>query len=194
MNGLFPQLMLDLETLSSEPNAPIIQIGAVPFAFATGEIGPRLKINVRPDFAKTPPSLSTVCWWLKQGEAARLSVAMCEDGKPPVDACHDFRVFAETHCAPKFELWAMPPEFDCVILANTFRSVGLTRLPWAYNKTRDLRTLEALAGSSSAGRIQADIPHDAGSDAEAQAKTAIMYWRKITAPGIGAQAEPAAVA
>lgn len=193
MNGLFPQLMLDLETLSSEPNAPIIQIGAVPFAFATGEIGERLTINVCPDFAKTPPSLKTVCWWLEQNEGARLSVAKAQYGKLPAVACEEFRAFAEKHCAPKFELWAMPPEFDCVILANTFRSVGLS-LPWAYNKTRDLRTLEALAGSSSAGRIKADIPHDAGSDAEAQAKTAIMYWRKVIAPGIGAQAEPAAVA
>ena len=185
MTGLFPQLMLDLETLSSEPNAPIIQIGAVPFALATGEIGERLTINVRPDFAKTPPSLSTVCWWMKQDEAARLSVARSELGKSPFDACLEFETFARENCASKFELWAMPPEFDCVILANTFRSVGLS-LPWAYNKTRDLRTLEALAGSSSAGRIKADIPHDAGSDAEAQAKTAVMYWRKIMAPGIAA--------
>lgn len=185
MNGLFPQMMLDLETLSSEPNAPIIQIGAVPFEIRSGSIGPRLTISVRPDFAKTPPSLSTVCWWLRQDEAARLSVAAAEDGKLPAVACEEFRVFVERHCAPSFELWAMPPEFDCVILANTFHSVGLP-LPWKYNKTRDLRTLEALAGSSSAGRIKADIPHDAGSDAEAQAKTAVMYWRKVFSDRVAA--------
>lgn len=188
---IYPQLMLDLETLSSEPNAPIIQIGATAFDIRAGVVGPSLTISVRPDFRITPPSLSTVCWWLQQNEGARLSVAKSVDGLTPEAACFRFAAFVETNCVSGFELWAMPPEFDCVILANTYRSVDRP-LPWKYNKTRDLRTLEALANCSSKDRVKADIPHDAGSDAEAQAKTAILYWKQVF--GIGAQAEPRAVA
>jgi hypothetical protein len=174
----FPQLMLDLETLSSEPDAPIIQIGAVPFDIRSGEIGERFRVNVRPDFARTPPSLDTLCWWLRQDEGARMSVAQAEHGMLPAVACAAFEDFVTIHCIEKFELWAMPPEFDCVILANTFRSVS-RRLPWRYNMTRDLRTLEALAGCTSADRVKPAVPHDAGSDAEAQARTAIAYWAKV---------------
>lgn len=174
----FPQLMLDLETLSSEPDAPIIQIGAVPFDIRTGDIGAPFKVNVRPDFSATPPSLDTLCWWLQQDEAARLSVAGAANGSLPSVACAAFQTFVEVHCVEKFELWAMPPEFDCVILANTFRSVG-RRPPWRYNMTRDLRTLEALVGGSREQRVKAEIPHDAGLDAEAQARTAIAYWGRL---------------
>lgn len=175
---MFPQVMIDLETLSSEPNAPIIQIGAVPFNIRTDEVGKALKINVRPDFAKTPPSLSTICWWMKQGEAARLSVAASENGELPGSACAIFAGFLSVECEPNVEVWAMPPEFDCVILANLFRSVDRP-IPWKYNKTRDLRTLEFLAGCSSIDRVIASVPHDAGSDAAAQARTAQAYYRKV---------------
>lgn len=171
--------MLDLETLSSEPNAPIIQIGAVPFDIRSGEIGERFRVNVRPDFARTPPSLDTLCWWLRQDEGARMSVAQAEHGMLPAVACAAFEDFVTIHCVEKFELWAMPPEFDCVILANTFRSVS-RRLPWRYNMTRDLRTLEALVGGSREQRVTAEIPHDAGCDAEAQARTAITYWARMS--------------
>ncbi|HRO04964.1 MAG TPA: 3'-5' exoribonuclease, partial [Terricaulis sp.] len=69
-------------------------------------------------------------------------------------------------------VWAMPPEFDLVILRNVADAHGVS-LPWKYNKTRDLRTLEYLAGCSSKDRMQAAVAHDAGSDAAAQASTAI---------------------
>ncbi len=180
MRTNFPQLMIDLETLSSEPNAPIIQIGAVPFDIRTGEVGPAWQLNVRPDFAVTPPSLDTICWWLRQDEAARMSVAQAEHGFAPADACMAFEDFTTMSCVEKLELWAMPPEFDCVILANLFRSVG-RKPPWRYNMTRDLRTLEALAGCSRADREAALVPHDAGSDADAQARTAIKYWARVFA-------------
>ena len=181
---MFPQVMLDLETLSAEPNAPIVQVGAVAFNIRTGEIGPSLKINVRPDFEKTPPSLSTVRWWITKEEDARQSLgASIDTGLLPATMCAELTNWLNANAEIDFELWAMPPEFDVVILANTFRSVDWPLLPWRYNRTRCLRTLEALAGCGPQDRVKAIVKHDAAADAIAQAKTAIKYWHKVLLGG-----------
>ena len=179
---LWPQVMLDLETLSSEPNAPIIQIGLCAFDIRTGEIGPDFGLLVRPDFKMTPPSLSTVCWWLKQSDAARQAVADCEYGVLPSVACFRVSGWIAEYTAQNFELWAMPPSFDVVILENTFRTCDLPT-PWHYAATRDLRTLESIAGMTKADRVKATVAHDAREDARAQALTAISYFSLIRAMG-----------
>lgn len=179
---LYPSLMIDLETLSSEPNAPIIQIGAVPFDIVTGAVGPVLNVTVKPDFSKTPPSLSTICWWLRQSDEARATISDADHAMPVEEGLAILREFIRDNCEPKFDVWAMPPEFDLVILANTMRA-HMARIPWAYNRTRDLRTLESLVGCSSVDRVKATVAHVAGEDAKAQALTAIAYRRKLFGVG-----------
>lgn len=175
----FPAVMIDLETLSSDTDAPVIQIGATAFSFATGEYGETITILVCPDLRKYPASLSTVAWWMQQDQAARDSVARCAaEGRSPYEALRDLRSFIENNCVADVEVWAMPPEFDLTILANMARLEG-AKLPWKYNKTRDLRTLESLVGCRSADRIKATVAHDAGADALAQAQTAIMYHGRL---------------
>lgn len=173
----YPHLMLDLETLGQHSHAPIIQVGACAFNIATGEIGHTFRMIVKPDFRINPPDLSTVCWWLQQGEDARLSAAMAEHGNHQVVMIAALKEFIDAFCTEDFELWAMPPEFDVVILNNTIAAYGGKPF-WKYNRTRCLRTLEALVGASSKDRVKALVPHDAGEDAKAQAATAISYWAR----------------
>ena len=178
MTKLYQSVMIDIETLSSEANAAVIQIGACAFDIEGGVAEP-MSVLVKPDFSKTPPSLSTICWWMVQNETARTHMAKCETrGVSPADALNRLHDYISIRCAPKFEAWAMPPEFDLVILRNLGNTVGL-KMPWRYDRTRDLRTLESLAKCTSADRVKATVPHDAGYDAQAQALTALAYRAKI---------------
>jgi hypothetical protein len=68
---------------------------------------------------------------------------------------------------PTAELWAFPASFDCVILANAYRAVGLAE-PWHYRSVRCMRT---LASFKKAPRVEAETKHCALSDAKAQ-----MLW------------------
>lgn len=174
----FTDVMIDIETLGSNPRAPVIQIGACAFNLKTGEVGAAWSELVRPNFEYTKPDVDTIAWWMKQNEGARLHVARCcEAGVFENEALHALAkyVFDNTIdvCA-----WAMPPEFDLVILRNLGDARGV-KLPWHYAATRDLRTLEHLAGMTKADRMQPVTPHDAGSDAAAQASTAIKYYRVL---------------
>lgn len=181
----YTDVMIDIETLSSSPRAAIIQIGACMFNLKPDSannlaIGPRFTMLVRPDLATSEISLETVCWWMEQNEGARMHVAQCaKSGAHPnvaLFALSDFIVANSDHNS--VEVWAMPPEFDLVILRNAADAASM-KLPWHYAASRDLRTLERLAGGSKSDRIKPAIAHDAGYDAEAQAKTAIMYYSRI---------------
>jgi hypothetical protein len=175
----FTDVMIDIETLGSNPRAPVIQIGACAFSLRAGEVGPTWSELVRPNFEYTKPDVDTIAWWMKQNEDARLHVAKCvEAGIFETEALQALTQFIADNtidvCA-----WAMPPEFDLVILRNLGDARGI-KMPWHYAATRDLRTLEHLVGKTKADRMQATTPHDAGSDAAAQASTAIKYYRALS--------------
>ena len=175
---IYPSVMIDIETLSSESNAAVIQIGACAFDIG-GDVGEPFSILVKPDLLKTPASLSTVCWWMKQNESAREHVAKCDtEGKSPDFALIMLDDYISENCHPDVDVWAMPPEFDLVILRHLGNTVGRA-MPWRFDRTRDLRTLEKLAGATKKDRAIATVAHDAGWDAHAQALTAIAYHKKV---------------
>lgn len=189
---LWPQVMLDLETLSSRRDAPIVQIGAMAFDI-TGDTpdfrGPKFSVNVRPDFDLTPPSFDTMLWWMTQAPETKASVFGSEKDRYEIpEALMYFRDFLAENVILPFEVWAMPPEFDCAILDNARASLKvrtgyLSKPLWAYNATRDLRTLEALAGGDKTTRYPATMLHDAAADAEAQVFTAQHYYQRLKQGG-----------
>lgn len=179
----FTDVMIDIETLGNNSHSPIIQIGACAFNLRTGEIGTRFQTLVKPVLS-TPGSvgavadLPTFLWWLEQGEEARAAVRRAGvDGRREGEAIGALSAYIIDNAQMDVCVWAMPPEFDLVILRNTADRAGVT-VPWHYAATRDLRTLEYLAGGSKDQREKPEIAHDAGSDAVAQAKTAVAYYRK----------------
>lgn len=174
----FTDVMIDIETLGSNPRAPIIQIGACGFNLNSGEVGAPFSVLVKPDFSYTRPDEATLAFWLKQDDAARLHVAKCvEEGLRAEEAIGRMGIYYSDIGVPS-NVWAMPPSFDIVILEHTASHFGL-RMPWRYDATRDLRTLERLCGASRDDRTQATVKHDAGADAAAQASTTIKYFRRL---------------
>ena len=68
--------MIDLETLGTDPTAPIVAIGAVFFDPKTGELGVEFSATIDFESAceRRTPDASTIKWWLKQSDDARAKV------------------------------------------------------------------------------------------------------------------------
>lgn len=173
----FNDVMIDIETLGNNANAAIIQIGACMFNLRTGEVGPKFQTLVKPDLEHADVSLNTICWWMAQDDKARNILRNCEHAPAEPAAIGALIAFVIDHASMDVCAWAMPPEFDLVILRSTADRRGL-RVPWHFAMTRDLRTLEYLVGAEKKDRIKPEIPHDAGEDAKAQAETACKYYKR----------------
>jgi hypothetical protein len=73
----FVHVMVDLETMGKNPNAPIVSIGAVVFDPATGKLGETFyKVIILESAISWGAEIdpSTVIWWLKQSSEARSAI------------------------------------------------------------------------------------------------------------------------
>ncbi|EOY7921887.1 3'-5' exoribonuclease, partial [Escherichia coli] len=64
-------LMIDLETMGKNPDAPIISIGAIFFDPQTGEMGPEFSKTIDLETAGGVIDRDTIKWWLKQSREAQ---------------------------------------------------------------------------------------------------------------------------
>lgn len=179
-------IMLDLETLSSRPDACIVAIGATRFSSDGSNLdepgrGHRLKFYVAIDPRSAQDAggrvdASTVQWWLNQSPEAR---AVFSDASPmPIaEALNRFAEFCSQPYGPPI-VWGNGASFDNIVLRQAYERVGL-EAPWSYRNERCYRTLKSL---------RPDIPfepvgtaHHALDDAIAQARHA---ERLIAALGI----------
>src|SRR5690606_26070543 len=71
-------IMLDLETLSSAPDAAITQIAAVVFNLDTGEIGPDFDVLVKSGPGRV--ERSTALWWMQQKGASEFAARVEKEG------------------------------------------------------------------------------------------------------------------
>ncbi|ENO0555095.1 3'-5' exoribonuclease, partial [Escherichia coli] len=135
-------LMLDLETMGTNTNAPIVVIGAVFFDPQTGEIGPTFYIVISLADAMTTgavPDGSTIEWWLAQSSEARSAILV--DQVKLKDALLRFREFISEHSDEKFvQVWGNGATFDNTILRRSYERQGIT-CPWHYCNDRDVRTI-----------------------------------------------------
>lgn len=167
--------MLDLETLSTAPNAAIISIGACKFNFKTGRIGESFYRVIEVNYAlKYGADIDheTVKWWSRQSEEAR--EIFNERGQPIYAVLKDFKRFVgNTKVA---NIWGNGAAFDNVILTQAYKAVGIER-PWKYWGDRCYRTLKAMYPQVKAERI--GVAHNALDDAHTQAKHLIEIYKKF---------------
>ena len=140
--------MIDIETLSTEPNAVVLTIGAI--KFNRKEELRALKdydtfyIRVEPksceDIGCTIDS-ATLNWWNKQSREARFEALEHPDRVPIKDALIALSRWLDGSKV----IWANSPSFDCVILENCYKNCKVG-IPWKFWLTRDCRTLYDLAG------------------------------------------------
>ncbi|MFB1115643.1 3'-5' exonuclease [Dickeya dadantii] len=140
-------VMIDLEVLGKNKNAPIASIGAVFFNPETGELGE--KFYCRVDFENDMkngaiPDGDTIKWWLKQASEARAEL-VSDDAIPVWDAVNKFSDWLTDNADDLniVKIWANSPSFDCVILSAAFERAE-TDIPWKYRNERDVRTVKEI--------------------------------------------------
>ncbi|EFJ1100654.1 exonuclease, partial [Escherichia coli] len=175
-------LMIDLETMGTNANAPIVVIGAVFFDPQTGEIGPAFYIVISlADAMDTGavPDGGTIEWWLKQSGEAR--AAILTDQAKLKDALSRFREFINEYSDEKFvQVWGNGATFDNAILRRSYERQGIP-CPWRYCNDRDVRTIVEL-GKTIGFDARTAIPfegvrHNALDDARHQAKYVSAIWQ-----------------
>jgi exodeoxyribonuclease VIII len=134
---LIREVMVDLETLDTGPDAHILSIGAVAMhnhdqTFysipGTGDQGRAVDDG-------------TIDWWLEQPEAARNEV-LIDTGITLEQSLKDFIEFFKDVGATR--VWSHGVDFDVVILIHAFKQHGL-RPPWFFTNVEHTRTLISTA-------------------------------------------------
>lgn len=178
-------VMLDLETMGQGSNAAIVAIGAVFFEPTTGAIGASFyqQIDLEGAVKYGEMDASTVLWWLEQNEQARKEITNGEACKLS-DTLYDFTDWIEQiENYKQRKVWGNGTGFDCVILANAFKSAGIST-PWPHWNDRDVRTVVELGRSIKGINPKYDMPfegtmHNALDDAIHQAKYVSAIYKAL---------------
>ncbi|WP_434477974.1 3'-5' exoribonuclease domain-containing protein [Escherichia coli] len=174
-------LMIDLETMGKNPDAPIISIGAIFFDPQTGDMGPEFSKTIDLETTGGVIDRDTIKWWLKQSREAQS--AIMTDEIPLDDALLQLREFIDENSGEFFvQVWGNGANFDNTILRRSYERQGIP-CPWRYYNDRDVRTIVEL-GKAIDFDARTAIPfegerHNALDDARYQAKYVSVIWQKL---------------
>lgn len=174
-------LSVDLETMGTNPDAPINSIGGKFFDPETGEMGPEFSKTIDAKTGGGTVDISTIEWWLVQSSEARSAILVNQI--PLDDALLQFREFISEHSDEKFvQIWGNGATFDNAILRRSYERQEIP-CPWRYCNDRDVRTIVELGktiGFDARTAIPFEgIPHNALDDARHQAKYVSAIWQKL---------------
>ncbi|HDT6121089.1 TPA: 3'-5' exoribonuclease [Escherichia coli] len=174
-------LMIDLETMGKNPDAPIISIGAIFFDPQTGDMGPEFSKTIDLETAGGVIDRDTIKWWLKQSREAQS--AIMTDEIPLDDALLQLREFIDENSGEFFvQVWGNGANFNNTILRRSYERQGIP-CPWRYYNDRDVRTIVEL-GKAIDFDARTAIPfegerHNALDDARYQAKYVSAIWQRL---------------
>ncbi|EOU7814399.1 3'-5' exoribonuclease [Escherichia coli] len=180
-NRLWHHLMIDLETMGKNPDAPIASIGAVFFDPQTGEQGPEFSKIIDMGTCGGTVDISTIEWWLQRSGEAR--AAILADRIPLDDALLQLREFIDENSGEFFvQVWGNGANFDNVILRRSYERQEIP-CPWRYTNDRDVRTMVALGlvmdfDARNVTTFEGER-HNALHDARYQAKYVSAIWQKL---------------
>ncbi|MFL7846412.1 3'-5' exoribonuclease [Escherichia coli] len=174
-------LSVDLETMGTNPDAPINSIGGKFFDPATGEMGPEFSKAIDLETSGGIIDRKTIKWWAKRSREAQS--AIFTDEIPLDDALLQLREFINENSGESFvQIWGNGANFDNVILRRSYERQGIP-CPWRYYNDRDVRTIVELGNSIGFDVRMAipfeGVPHNALDDARHQAKQVSAIWQKL---------------
>lgn len=144
IDHVYTDIVVDLETLGTEPEAAILSIGAVRFHPFTRDSEQSISEPDRTFYARLNERVQldngrmvdpdTLLWWQAQSKGAK---AVFEEETEDVETA--LKRFAD-FCKGARRLWGNGNMFDNAILRNIFRQYKL-EYPIPYRKDLDLRTV-----------------------------------------------------
>lgn len=171
-------IMVDIETLSQNPTAAIVSIGACKFNIETGDILETFHVAIDPKSCKEIGlriDQSTIDWWKMQSPEARN--AWMKNGIPIKDALENFSKYVGPN---NTQIWSYGSNFDFPILAYAYDKLNMKE-PWRYYNIKCARTVLSLAGVNLKELRESGastIYHDAMADALFQTKHLLKVFGK----------------
>jgi len=139
---MLTDIMIDLETLATSPDAAILTIGAVKFdPFGKELQEPEMEsFYVKVDLDSCDriglvTNDDTIAWWANQSKEAQ-AAAFDPEGRMDIEEA--FRQLYK-FCWGAKRVWSNGACFDIVICEHVFRKVGRA-IPWKFWEVRDVRT------------------------------------------------------
>lgn len=175
-------ISFDLETLSTDPQALILSIGAVKFDRDTGTMDPDYFYRIIDIEAPGPQGVidpSTVAWWMRQSQEARDAIFGSDVERTPLRVA--LAEFADWIGDGDYDLWQRGDK-DSQWLVSAFKGNGL-EVPYKYWRVRDQRTLCDLFKPFLPLRDAEQTPHNALGDAYYQAHCLVNTFARLRATG-----------
>lgn len=179
----FTDVMIDIETLGTQPGCAILSIGILEFCPKTAKFGREIEMVLdgqdQLDKGATV-SMGTIEWWIREAAAVWPRLGKTRDEmwqwNTALAQVVDF-------CRGRERIWAQGPHFDMAILNSSWKLLGCEgdciEEHW---KVRDCRTIAEVAGVY-AKRVKGQH-HNALQDCRAQANAVIQAWGKMGKGGI----------
>jgi len=182
-NKVFEHVMLDLETMGNKSNTAIVSIGAVEFNIETGETGREFYQTVNLESCLDVGlkiNASTLYWWLKQNERARMEICKGEKGPDIQTVLIDLQNWFQD-CIEMVQVWGNGARFDIGILEDAYVACGYQKMPWHFRDERDLRTLVAFAPEIKNEVMSCfyGVEHNPIDDCKMQIQYASEIWNKL---------------
>lgn len=184
-------VMIDLETLGTENNAPILSIGACVFDIESGEIQDKFYCILGWDNAmgRQPGRVAcdrTVAWWGRQSADAR------EEFDVPAhwSEIDQVLIWLSEFIPSDARVWSNGANFDIEILDHAYKQCGLG-VPWRFWHIRDVRTVVDLWEAAGFGqrkdfdRTEGNTAHHALDDALHQARYISQMYQNLIGPEVG---------
>jgi 3' exoribonuclease, RNase T-like len=139
-----PDVMIDLETLSTKANATIVSIAAVRFDSFKNYLRTKTKVSdlesinllINIDDQNRDIDPNTVEWW---GQQDQVIVERVFAEKNRMSLANGLKRLAEFTWNPR-RVWCQGTDFDVSILRHAYEENNM-KLPWEYWKSRDSRTI-----------------------------------------------------
>jgi len=187
-------IMIDLETLGTNPDAVFLTAGLVRFNIETGEASEfgreLIHINMKSSLdAGRKVNADTIQWWFNQSKEAQQAL-FDEQAEISLEAAlHKINKFvlhtnpnekSETSYNRECYVWSNGSNFDIAILQNAYQHYNL-KIPWQFWNIRDVRTLVDLASDKvNVKNIKfKGEPHNALDDALHQIKYCSLCWKAL---------------
>lgn len=143
----YHDIMVDIETGASTPQAAVVSIGAV-VNYKQANMAPmNFEINIKPEeydgvfLGQFDVSIETMCWWAEQQKVVRDQAFMLKSGwaRTLVEALEELNSFVSSIPEHGRLMWSKGSTFDLVVLRHAYKQCGLVPA-WHFRDERCFRT------------------------------------------------------
>lgn len=173
-------LMLDLETLSTSPNAVVLSLGAVVFneteIIRTQHI--LFDAQEQIDTYKRHVSIKTVAWWASQSPEARVVLNPTAEAMSVRGGLSMLSLMLAGSDWEKVRVWSNGAAFDLPILHTLHQNV-MREAPWKFYNECCFRTVKELYKAVPKPERAHLVAHNAVDDAIHQVQHLQAIWKAV---------------